>query len=61
VIAPRTLVRARKPIGYVVHAATGITTNARINTMTMLTAMTMMLTAAMKMLTAVNNLVFNSF
>jgi hypothetical protein len=32
VIAPRTLVRARKQIGYVVHAATGKTTNARINT-----------------------------
>jgi hypothetical protein len=38
VIAPRTAVRARKPIGYVVHAATGITINARINTTTMWTA-----------------------
>jgi hypothetical protein len=47
VIAPRTLVGARKPIGYVVHAVIEITTNARINTTTMLTA--------------VNNLVFNSF
>jgi hypothetical protein len=38
VIAPRTAARARKPIDYVVHAATGITTNARINTRMMLTA-----------------------
>jgi hypothetical protein len=51
VIAPRTLVRARKPIGYVDLAVTGTTTNARINTMTI----------AMRMLTAVNNLVFKSF
>ena len=43
--APRTLVRARKPIGYVVRAVTGTTTNARIN----------MMTIAMRMLTAVNN------
>jgi hypothetical protein len=47
VIAPRIAVRARKPIAYVVHAATGITTNARINTTMMSTAVT--------------NLVFNSF
>jgi hypothetical protein len=36
-IAPRTAVPARKQIGYVVHAATGTTTNAKINTMMMST------------------------